>query len=44
MLTDSDLLRRHCYIDGQWVGADDGAVLTVTNAAGGAVLATVPKA
>ena len=40
-LSDTSLLRQHCYIDGQWVGADSGATVEVTNPANGAVLGTV---
>ena len=32
------LLREQCYIDGQWVGADSGETIDVTNPATGAVL------
>ena len=42
-LTDPKLFRQSAYVDGAWVGADDGATLTVTNPADGAVLGTVPK-
>ena len=42
-LTDSKLFRQQAYIDGAWVGADDGATLTVTNPADGAVLGSVPR-
>ncbi|MEO0499885.1 MAG: NAD-dependent succinate-semialdehyde dehydrogenase [Pseudomonadota bacterium] len=36
-----NLLRQDCYIDGEWVGADER--IAVTNPATGAVLANVPK-
>ncbi len=42
-MTISPLLREHCYIDGQWVGADDGGTIAVTNPATGEKLGTVPK-
>jgi len=42
MLTDPDLLRFQCYIDGAWSDAADGGTLDVTNPATGAVLGTVP--
>ena len=42
-LTDSNLLRQACYIDGAWVQADDGATFAVTNPATGAEIARVPK-
>ena len=41
-LNDPDLLRHANYIDGQWVAADDGAVIEVRNPANGALVATVP--
>ncbi|MBP6563537.1 MAG: NAD-dependent succinate-semialdehyde dehydrogenase [Neisseriaceae bacterium] len=42
-LKDSSLFKQQCYIDGQWLDADSGQTLTVTNPATGAVLGTVPK-
>lgn len=42
-LRDSTLFCQHGYMDGQWVDADNGAVLTVTNPATGQPLGTVPK-
>ena len=42
-LKDPSLFRTQAYIDGRWVDADDGAVLTVRNPADGSVLGTVPK-
>jgi len=42
-ISDFDLLKQRCYIDGQWVDADDGATLDVTNPSTGAVLGTIPK-
>jgi succinate-semialdehyde dehydrogenase/glutarate-semialdehyde dehydrogenase len=42
-LSDPTLLRQQCYVDGQWVGADDGATLDVKNPATGAKLGSVPK-
>jgi succinate-semialdehyde dehydrogenase / glutarate-semialdehyde dehydrogenase len=42
-MTISPLLREQCYIDGQWVGADDGTTITVTNPATGETLGTVPR-
>jgi len=42
MLADESLLKSNAYIDGAWVGADDGAVFTVTNPATGDELTTVP--
>lgn len=42
-LIDTSLLRQKNYIDGNWIGADSGATLRVTNPATGGVLGTVPK-
>ena len=42
VLKDPKLLRQACYIDGAWVGADNGETFEVTNPATGAVIATVP--
>ncbi len=42
-MTISPLLREQCYIDGQWVNADDGATIDVTNPATGEKLGTIPK-
>lgn len=36
-------LREKNFISGQWVGADDGATIDVTNPASGEVIGTVPK-
>ncbi|WP_305887938.1 MULTISPECIES: NAD-dependent succinate-semialdehyde dehydrogenase [Pseudomonas] len=41
-LKDPSLLRQQNYINGEWVGADDGAVLQVRNPATGALVATIP--
>src|SRR5687768_1127926 len=41
-LKDPTLLRQQCYVNGQWVGADDGATKPVTNPADGSVIGTVP--
>ena len=42
-LTDSSLLQGNALINGEWLGADDGAPLAVTNPATGAVLAETAK-
>jgi len=42
-LNDPSLLQERCPIDGRWVGADDGATLTVTNPATGRAMGTVPR-
>ncbi|WP_122364283.1 aldehyde dehydrogenase family protein, partial [Pseudomonas coronafaciens] len=41
-LKDPSLLVDRAYIDGQWINADDGATLKVTDPATGEVIATVP--
>jgi succinate-semialdehyde dehydrogenase/glutarate-semialdehyde dehydrogenase len=41
-IKDKDLLRRRCYVGGDWVGADDGAVLKVTDPATGEEIGQVP--
>jgi succinate-semialdehyde dehydrogenase/glutarate-semialdehyde dehydrogenase len=41
-LADTSLLREKCYIDGQWVGADDGATMPVVDPASGALVGTAP--
>lgn len=41
-LKDPSLWRDQCYIDGQWVGADGGGTIEVTNPATGEVLGAVP--
>ena len=42
-LNDSSLLREQCYINGQWVDADDGEVIQVANPSNHKVIGTVPK-
>ncbi len=42
-LKDPSLLRQQCYLDGQWTGADSGAVIDVTNPATGQKLGTIPR-
>jgi succinate-semialdehyde dehydrogenase / glutarate-semialdehyde dehydrogenase len=42
-LTDASLLRSQCYINGQWVDADGGETIDVTNPATGEVIGTIPK-
>ncbi|WP_142663754.1 NAD-dependent succinate-semialdehyde dehydrogenase [Paracoccus laeviglucosivorans] len=41
-LSDPDLLRQAALIGGQWVAADNGATVDVTNPATGAVIGSVP--
>jgi len=42
-MQDTELLRQRCYIGGDWVEADDGALLDVTDPANAAVIAAVPR-
>jgi succinate-semialdehyde dehydrogenase/glutarate-semialdehyde dehydrogenase len=42
-LTDSRLFRQHAYIAGEWVAADSGRTIDVTDPATGAVIGTVPN-
>ncbi len=42
-LTDSDLFRQQCYIDGKWVATSVGDSIDVTNPATGEVLGSVPS-
>ncbi len=42
-LDDRELLRQHCYIDGEWQGADSGDTFPVLNPATGEELARVPS-
>ncbi|MES2530725.1 MAG: NAD-dependent succinate-semialdehyde dehydrogenase [Pseudomonadota bacterium] len=42
-LTRADLLKQACLIDGQWVAADDAAVIDVTDPATGERVAQVPR-
>jgi len=41
-LNDTELFHEQCYINGQWIEADSGKSLLVTNPATGEVLGTVP--
>lgn len=42
-LKDKSLLETRCLIDGEWVGADSGETIDVTNPATGDALGTIPK-
>jgi succinate-semialdehyde dehydrogenase/glutarate-semialdehyde dehydrogenase len=42
-LKDSNLLREQCFIDGNWIGADDGALLEVKNPATAQKLGSIPN-
>jgi len=42
-IKDGKLFRQQCYIDGQWVGADSGETIDVTDPADGGKIGTIPK-
>jgi succinate-semialdehyde dehydrogenase / glutarate-semialdehyde dehydrogenase len=42
-IKDSSLFREKCSINGQWVDADSGATIAVTNPATGETIGTIPK-
>ncbi|MGO9934940.1 MAG: NADP-dependent succinate-semialdehyde dehydrogenase [Steroidobacteraceae bacterium] len=42
-LAESSLLREQCFVDGSWVAADGGGVLSVRNPATGQMLGSVPN-
>ncbi|HXF65950.1 MAG TPA: NADP-dependent succinate-semialdehyde dehydrogenase [Burkholderiales bacterium] len=42
-LKDMSLFRQQCYINGEWVDADDGSTLAVYNPADGVQIGTVPN-
>jgi succinate-semialdehyde dehydrogenase/glutarate-semialdehyde dehydrogenase len=42
-LKDPTLLKQQCYLNGQWLAADSGAVIDVTNPATGEKLGSVPR-
>ncbi len=42
-LQDSSLLKQRCYLNGQWLAADKGQTIEVTNPATNEVLGTIPK-
>jgi succinate-semialdehyde dehydrogenase/glutarate-semialdehyde dehydrogenase len=42
-LSDPKLFREQCYVDGAWIGADNGKTIEVTDPASGEVLGTVPS-
>ena len=41
-LRDPSLLVERAYVNGQWIEADDGATIAVTNPADGSEIARVP--
>ena len=42
-LKDPTLLKQKCYLNGQWLDADNGAVIVVTNPATAEKLGTIPR-
>lgn len=42
-LKDAQLFKSQCYVDGQWIDADEGATITVNNPATGEAIGTVPQ-
>jgi succinate-semialdehyde dehydrogenase/glutarate-semialdehyde dehydrogenase len=42
-LKDPSLFRQQCYIDGEWLDADGGETIPVTNPANGETIGTIPK-
>ena len=43
LLKDPKLFHQQCYVDGQWVDADGGQTIAVTNPATGGMIGTIPK-
>ena len=42
-LKDPELFRQQCYLNGEWIDADDGTVLSVNNPATGELVGNVPR-
>ena len=42
-LKDTMLFRQHAFINGEWLDADNGQTINVTNLANADVMGTVPK-
>ena len=42
-LSDKNLFRQQCYVDGEWVDADSGETFDVNNPANDEKLGSVPK-
>ncbi|MEX0730816.1 MAG: NADP-dependent succinate-semialdehyde dehydrogenase [Aquisalimonadaceae bacterium] len=42
-LKDTDLMRHQCYVDGEWINADDGRTVGVNNPADGSDIGSVPR-
>ncbi|MCF6281665.1 MAG: NADP-dependent succinate-semialdehyde dehydrogenase [Candidatus Polarisedimenticolaceae bacterium] len=43
LLNDNDLFRQQCYINGEWLDAESGETMAVTNPANGNRLGQIPK-
>ena len=43
MKQNPEFLKQQCYVNGEWIDADDRATFEVTNPADGSVLGTVPR-
>lgn len=41
-LRDENLFRQRCYVDGEWIDADDGATFDITDPANGRIIGTAP--
>ena len=42
-LNDPSLFREQCYVNGQWIDADDKSVIKVDNPSKGEIIGSVPK-
>ena len=42
-LQDASLLKEQCYIDGEWVDADSGETIAVTDPSNGETIGTIPN-
>ena len=42
-LADSKLFRQKCYVNGDWIDADDGNTIDVTNPVDNSIIGTIPK-
>ena len=42
-LSDSRLFRQQCYVNGEWIDADSGETIEVTNPVDDSVIGTIPK-
>lgn len=42
-IKDNSLFRQQCYVDGEWINADDGETIPVNNPATGDIIGNIPK-